>query len=792
MSEDHRLLGEFCRNGSEAAFRAVVDRHLKLVYSAAMRIVNGDSPLAQDISQLVFSNLARKAASLPGDVVLAGWLHRDARFTALAALRKERRRMAREQEAFKMRDLETAGAEMDWAALRPVLDEILEELNEEDRHALLLRFFEEQSLAEVGSALGLAEDAARKRVARALEKLRELLAARGITTTLAALSLLLTAHGTETVPAGLAGTLMQAVLAGAGATAGSTPGIISLLTFAKIVPLMATLAVALLLAGAVAAVFRSSSNGAGAAERAVFAGDAKGVLNRRPAPATRPRVETNNAWVAAALRGVEEALHDPVATTNFPNSAMKAAIGQLGDQKKAANSILETALKDGDAMVRMRAVDGLGIVGPEAKEATPLLLRMLEAGDLGDASHWTYYSKVHVENPTSWLMGALIHADNLILCTLGEIGSAPEILPEVAEMVKDSPSARQAIFSDTRVFFSGHQCMLGGNWLLACANGDSTFLNDVFHPLLQDGNPEVRRTAASCLAGALGTKADPGVFPVAIELLMSGDDNTLRLEGMMLLARAAEDLPSPTEQIRIAKGGRPSNASATRLGDALDETVAALTEVATKTKRDDLRTEARRLLDILNPDFRKDNPEIAVAMEQEEKLAAFKSKVQSGQATTAEMLEELKQFPKAAPAVAEALVNRGTDARAALPALGEAMSSLAPLPDASGSDRSAAIGAREQLANALQKIAPEMPKPLFTRMEVDSITRLMLDPVVRADGNRRGRISAARKAAEWPVVGPSDASPEQMRRLLAALKEADGAIYDAVAARVKEMDPLFR
>src|SRR5665213_1736151 len=102
MSTDHQLLTEFCRNGSESAFEQLVERHLKLVYSTAMRMVNGDSHLAQDISQTVFANFARKARKLPGDVTLAGWLHRDARFTALEFLRKERRRITREQEASTM------------------------------------------------------------------------------------------------------------------------------------------------------------------------------------------------------------------------------------------------------------------------------------------------------------------------------------------------------------------------------------------------------------------------------------------------------------------------------------------------------------------------------------------------------------------------------------------------------------------------------------------------------------------------------------------------------------------
>src|ERR1041384_1261177 len=271
MREDQRLLTEFCRNGSEGAFREIVDRHLKLVYSAAMRIVNGDTHLAQDVSQLVFSNLARKASSLPADVVLAGWLHRDARFTALEVLRKERRRVVREQEAVNMYELETVGPEMDWAALRPMLDEILGELKEEDRHALLLRFFEQQSLAEVGSAMGLAEDAARKRVARGLEKLRGLLASRGITTTVAALSMLVTMRGAETVPLGLAGRLTRAALAGTGATTVSSTGIISVITSTKILPLVGALAALLVLGGVVTTIFKSSSSGLQSADPAASA-----------------------------------------------------------------------------------------------------------------------------------------------------------------------------------------------------------------------------------------------------------------------------------------------------------------------------------------------------------------------------------------------------------------------------------------------------------------------------------------------------------------------------------------
>jgi RNA polymerase sigma factor (sigma-70 family) len=234
MSEDRQWLAEFAQTGSEAAFRQIVGRHLQLVHSAALRMVNGDAALAQDITQLVFTNLARQARSLPPDVVLAGWLHRDTRFTALAWLRKERRRVQREQQAAAMNALETAGPEADWSQLRPVLDEVLDELDDPDRHALLLRFFQQQTFAEVGTALGLTDEAARKRVDRALDGLRGALARRGVTSTAAGLAILLGAHAVLTAPGALAATVASVSLAGAATAGGLGAQLIQLMTATRL------------------------------------------------------------------------------------------------------------------------------------------------------------------------------------------------------------------------------------------------------------------------------------------------------------------------------------------------------------------------------------------------------------------------------------------------------------------------------------------------------------------------------------------------------------------------------
>jgi RNA polymerase sigma factor (sigma-70 family) len=218
--DDRQLLDRYVKEGSQEAFAELVARHLNFVYSAALRQVRAPHA-AQDVTQMVFTNLARKAGSLPRRVILAGWLHRDTRFTALDLLRSERRRHAREQEAIAMTPTcQQPEPEPDWEQLRPWLDETLDQMNPLDRDALLLRFFEQRSLREIGVVLGSGEEAARKRVARALGKLRELLIRRGVTASASALSLALTANGIHAAPPALASTIAASSLAAGGTVAG--------------------------------------------------------------------------------------------------------------------------------------------------------------------------------------------------------------------------------------------------------------------------------------------------------------------------------------------------------------------------------------------------------------------------------------------------------------------------------------------------------------------------------------------------------------------------------------------
>jgi RNA polymerase sigma factor (sigma-70 family) len=192
---DMELLQEYRSDGSEAAFATIVRRHINLVHSAALRMAQ-DRDLADDVTQAVFVVLSRKARSLSPKTMLAGWLYRTARFAAADALKSKYRRQRREQEAAM---IET-GPDSTWDEVAPLLDEAMGGLGEKDRNAILLRYFQNKSLKEVGVELGVSDDTAQKRIARGLEKLRRLLTGRNVAVTTGGLTAILSAHAAQAAP----------------------------------------------------------------------------------------------------------------------------------------------------------------------------------------------------------------------------------------------------------------------------------------------------------------------------------------------------------------------------------------------------------------------------------------------------------------------------------------------------------------------------------------------------------------------------------------------------------------
>ena len=187
------MLAEYAANGSEEAFRELVARYIDLVYSTAVRLVNGDTHRAEDVAQTVFADLARLAGKFSKDVMLGGWLHRRTWHVATTLMRNERRRQNRERQAAEMNTLQDH-AETSFERIAPLLDEAINQLGASDRAAIVLRFFEHRDLRAVGVALGSNEDAAQKRVSRAVEKLRGHFVRRGIVASSTAIASVIAAN----------------------------------------------------------------------------------------------------------------------------------------------------------------------------------------------------------------------------------------------------------------------------------------------------------------------------------------------------------------------------------------------------------------------------------------------------------------------------------------------------------------------------------------------------------------------------------------------------------------------
>ncbi|MEI7937066.1 MAG: sigma-70 family RNA polymerase sigma factor [Verrucomicrobiota bacterium] len=232
--DDHELLAQYAGSRSEVAFAALVERHVSLVYSAALRF-SGNPHHAQEITQAVFIILARKARNLGRGTVLSGWLYQAARLAAANFVKGEIRRKRREQDY--MQSIATEPDLAAWEQVAPLLDEAMGRLGETDRNAVVLRFFENKTTQEVAKALKLNEEAARKRVGRALEKLRKYFAKRGVTLSAAAIAGAVGANSVQAAPPGLAVTVTAGAAKGTAISATITTlvkGTLKIMAYAKL------------------------------------------------------------------------------------------------------------------------------------------------------------------------------------------------------------------------------------------------------------------------------------------------------------------------------------------------------------------------------------------------------------------------------------------------------------------------------------------------------------------------------------------------------------------------------
>jgi len=308
---DQQLLRDYTGRRSETAFAELVRRHVDFVYSATLRMVR-DTHLAEDVTQGVFVALAQNARQLTSHPVLSGWLHRTAQNLAANTVRSDVRRRAREQEAVAMNELLAPEPEAIWKHIAPQLDAALGELNELDRDALLLRYFERKSAREMAQTLGVSDDAAQKRVSRAVERLREFLSKRGVAIGASGLVIVISTNAVQAAPAGLAVTISAAaIFAG---TAVSTSTVIAATKAIAMTTLQKTLITAAL---------------------AVFAGT--GIYEAHQASQLRDQVQT--------LQQQQAPLAEQLAKLQAENKQLSNLVAQAKDQKSLSQAQLNELLK---------------------------------------------------------------------------------------------------------------------------------------------------------------------------------------------------------------------------------------------------------------------------------------------------------------------------------------------------------------------------------------------------------------------------------------------------------------
>jgi RNA polymerase sigma factor (sigma-70 family) len=260
---DAELLEQFARDRSEAAFAELVTRYIGLVYSAAFR-KTGNPEHSEDITQAVFIILAHKAGSLSAKTVLPGWLYNTARLTAANFQRAEIRRLRREQEAFMQSTNNEPALDAFWREVSPLLEDAMADIGASDRDAVVLRFFQNLSLADVGVALGITERAAQKRVNRALERMRKFFLKHGVASTTVIIAGAISSNSIYAAPPALAQTVTAAAIAKDSAVAGSTAslvkGVLKIMTLQKLKIAAVATALVLLAAGTTALAVQSKSD----------------------------------------------------------------------------------------------------------------------------------------------------------------------------------------------------------------------------------------------------------------------------------------------------------------------------------------------------------------------------------------------------------------------------------------------------------------------------------------------------------------------------------------------------
>jgi RNA polymerase sigma factor (sigma-70 family) len=652
--DDWQLLREYVDRGSEPAFTALVKRHLNLVYSAARRRL-GDSHAAEEVAQSVFCLLASKARRLGPDTALVSWLYQTACFKASKHWRGETRRRQREQEAALMSAATTDETHAAWLELAPHLDDAMNDLAEQDRVAILQRFFQGKPLREVGEALGIGEDAARMRVNRALEKLRSLLESKGAVCSSAVLATALSGQAVEAAPASVAHSVQTAALAAA--KIASAPSLlITILTFMAKAKMKSIGLIGIgVVAGLTLGLYLNNRSRervpeplASVASQSHHAQPPVQSAFRRPSRVTPAEPAQAATPLASAIDNLRRVLFSPDPDNMWPSSDLIRALQALGPtdaahavplliqglqlsqhtnvQRRAVFALIELAVA-ADRGKWAKTPDGMPVWTdklPEGAEwqqidAEPLRLALLEALPL--------LRERMRSSSDSLIQTAAIKAANTI-------SPQPELLPDIVEAMKTARGHRGAIVRQSKEAFARHP------------DAARRLLESLFN----ESDEELRIAAACSYAALLGSRNS-----AALDILTQG-------LGKRWDQRSSDNLGILDAIKTYGADARPY------LSDLIQRAETLFQLPPDEAHIWELRDRYCSTLAAIDPELRNRIPELDQWFREQDQLAALKVRVANPAVTIPELTDALNYRETRYDAL-KRLADMGPAAAEALPAL---------------------------------------------------------------------------------------------------------------------------
>jgi len=379
--DDHALLREYVEYGSEEAFATLVVHHVDKVYSVALRHTRNPHK-AEEITQAVFVILAEKSKRLSDRVILSGWLYETARLTAMTYIRSEVRRAHRE-EAHMQTLLNEAESDPElWPQIAPLLEDAMAGLSQADRHAVVLRFFDGKSAREISATLGTNEDVVRKRLSRAIEKLRNFFARRGISSTTETLASAISTYAVQSAPSALAKTATVMAVAKGTAAGGSTltliKGVLKIMSWTKAKTALVVAATLILATGTTVVVVEKTSRIQGKTEAEWI----KSIVYFGDAAQTKQWHELGSRGVSMLVRAIRS-------KTNNHDTRMRSAseLEQLGkDAKSALPDVIDILKSENDGgvlAIELTFLHGFipGMSESDKAAVFPELIRALDSPD---------------------------------------------------------------------------------------------------------------------------------------------------------------------------------------------------------------------------------------------------------------------------------------------------------------------------------------------------------------------------------------------------------------------------